>query len=290
LGQGPATTSPTLRPFVAAKGVEVFPARTPTLLPATHTNSYALGTRDVLLVEPATPYADEQRAWLDWARGLVSQGRTLTALFATHHHGDHVGGAEFLARELGLPLWAHRATHQRLPELPIDRYLEDGELIVLDGPEPLRFTALHTPGHAPGHLCLHEPETGVVVVGDMVASIGTILIERHDGDMAVYLEQLARLSALGATLALPAHGEPIENPSETFDRYIAHRRMREAKVLAALRASGQAGAMPADLVPAAYDDTPRAIWAIAQMSLEAHLIKLVRDGLASASGERYIPS
>src|SRR6185503_15269838 len=115
----PSTTSPKLRPLVAAQGVEVFPARSPTLLPATHTNSYALGTRELLLVEPATPYADEQRAWLDWARGQASQGRTLIALVATHHHGDHIGGAEFLARELALPLWAHRVTHERVPELPV---------------------------------------------------------------------------------------------------------------------------------------------------------------------------
>jgi endoribonuclease LACTB2 len=260
------------------------------LLPATHTNSYALGTRELLLVEPATPYDDERRAWLDWAKGQASQGRTPVALVATHHHGDHIGGAEFLARELGLPLWAHRVTHERVPELPVARYLEDGEHIQLDGPEPQSFTVLHTPGHAPGHVCLHEPDSGVVVVGDMVASVGTILIEPNDGDMSLYLDQLARLSKLGARLALPAHGEPIENPSETFDRYIAHRKMREAKVLGALRGRGAAGAEPADLVPSAYDDTPKAIWGIAQMSLEAHLIKLVRDGLASSSGERYIAS
>jgi endoribonuclease LACTB2 len=62
--------------------------------------------------------------------------------------------------------------------------------------------------------------------------------------------------------------------------------MREAKVLGALRGRGAAGAEPADLVPSAYDDTPKAIWGIAQMSLEAHLIKLVRDGLASSSAAR----
>ena len=81
------------RPRSVADGVALFPARTPTLPPATHTNSYALGTRDVLLVEPATPFEDERRAWLDWARGLASQGRHLVAIFATHHHIDHISGA-----------------------------------------------------------------------------------------------------------------------------------------------------------------------------------------------------
>src|SRR3954468_550125 len=103
-----------LRPRELGPSLVAFAALTPTLLPATHTNSYALGGRDVLLVEPATPYADEQRAWLDWARALVSQGRRLVAIVPTHHHPDHVGGLEVLARELDVPVWAHEATASRL--------------------------------------------------------------------------------------------------------------------------------------------------------------------------------
>ena len=81
-------------------GVSTLASRTPTLPPATHTNSYAIGTRDVLLVEPATPYEDEQRAWLEWARALRSSGREPLAIVLTHHHADHVGGAAIFAKEL----------------------------------------------------------------------------------------------------------------------------------------------------------------------------------------------
>ena len=63
-----------------------------------------------------------------------------------------------------------------------------------------------------------------LIVGDMVASVGTILIAPGDGDMQRYLEELRRLAALGAKTAFPAHGEPIEQPSATFERYVAHRR------------------------------------------------------------------
>ena len=87
-----------MRPRELASGVSLFAARTPPLPPATDTNSYALGEREVILVEPATPYEDEQRAWVDWARGLAGTGRTPVALFATHYHSDHVGGVDVLAR------------------------------------------------------------------------------------------------------------------------------------------------------------------------------------------------
>src|SRR6185369_3926428 len=101
-GRGGGRALSMARPRHVARGVELFPARTPTLPPATHTNSYALGDREVVLVEPATPYDDERRAWLDWARSFPSQGRRAVAIAVTHHHRDHVGGVEVFARELGL--------------------------------------------------------------------------------------------------------------------------------------------------------------------------------------------
>ncbi len=267
-----------MRPREITSSIEMFAARTPTLLPATHTNSYALGGRDVVLVEPATPYADEQRAWLDWARSLASRGRRLVALVATHHHPDHVGGLEVLRRELGVPLWVHRATRERLDGVLVDRELEEGDEIILEGPRRERWRVLHTPGHAPGHVCLLEEGAGALVVGDMVASVGTILVAPGDGDMRVYLEQLERLAALSAKIALPAHGDPIDDPSAIFRRYVTHRLAREQKVLDAVAAAPAAGADLAALVAEAYADTPRHLWPIATLSLEAHLEKLVDDG------------
>jgi glyoxylase-like metal-dependent hydrolase (beta-lactamase superfamily II) len=268
--------------------VTLFPALTPTLPPATHTNSYALGARDVLLVEPATPYDDEQRAWLEWARALPSAGRTPVAIFATHHHPDHVGGIEVLARELGLPVWGHALTADRVPDVPFARRLVDGEEIVLGGPRNERWRVLHTPGHAQGHLCLHEEASGTVIVGDMVASVGTILIAPGDGDMTVYLDQLRRLSGLGARLALPAHGEPIDAPSALFDKYVKHRLMREDKVLGALRQAPATGWTAAELLERSYDDVPVLVLPIAAFSLAAHLEKLIREGKVKEKDGRYV--
>ncbi len=272
-----------MRPRDVLSNVQWLAARTPTLAPATHTNSYALGTREVILVEPATPYADARRAWVEWARALPSHGREPVAIVVTHHHEDHVGGAEFLSRQLQLPLWAHRETRARI-DAPVARELVDGESLELAGPDPDVWEVLHTPGHAPGHVCLYNARIGAVVAGDMVASVGTILIAPGDGDMRAYLEQLARLESLGARVALPAHGDPIDEPAKLFRRYIEHRLMREGKITSAL-ASGDKSA--AELLPIVYADTPAHLFPIAALSQQAHLEKLLGEGRVSVHENVY---
>ncbi|MBX3270947.1 MAG: MBL fold metallo-hydrolase [Sandaracinaceae bacterium] len=265
-------------------GVWLLPFRTPTLPPATHTNSYLVGTGEALLVEPATPYADERERMLRWLLEAKRGGIAPVAIFVTHHHVDHVGAARALVEQLGLPLWAHAETAARL-DVPVARLLAHGERITLAGPTPMTLCAVHTPGHAPGHLCLYEEASGALIAGDMVASEGTILVEPQDGDMALYLASLAAMKALRPSVLLPAHGWPVREADALLDHYVAHRLAREAKIAAALGALGGPASVH-DLLPTAYDDAPLLVWPLAALSLEAHLIKLEREGRAvrSAAG------
>ncbi len=265
-----------LGPRTLSAAVELASFRTPTLPPATHTNSYVLGSREVLLVEPATPYARERNAFVDWARALPQSGRTPVAIVLTHHHNDHVGGATFLARELGLPVWMHEDTAARVP-VPPGRLLRDGESIVLDGPVRTSWEVLHTPGHAPGHICLHSARTRELVVGDMLAGTGTILVPpaSGDGDMAEYLRQLRRLEGTDAFVAYPAHGDPIEGPAGRFRAYIAHRLEREARIVEVLTIAP--GRTADELVLPVYGELPWMSRPFARLSIESHLEKLASE-------------
>jgi endoribonuclease LACTB2 len=263
--------------------VRMAPFRTPTLPPATHTNSYLVGARRAIVIEPATPYAEEIDRAVRWVEEARSIGITPIAIALTHHHIDHVGGARVLSERLALPLWAHAETIARLRgDLSFERALEDGERIELDGAV---LRAVHTPGHAPGHLCFFEERSGAMIAGDMVAGEGTILVEPGDGDMALYLDSLARMASLQPTVLLPAHGPPLRDAKATLARYTAHRLAREEKVLEALALHGEASA--ADLLATAYADTPRAAWPLAIRSIEAHLIKLERDGRVRRLSQRW---
>jgi endoribonuclease LACTB2 len=244
----------------------------------------------VVLVEPATPYLDEQVEWMAWARSLLAQGRQLVGLFATHHHPDHIAGLTNFATELGLPLWAHPETAKRVGWADFVA-IEDGFEFVLAGPEPLQVRALHTPGHAPGHLCLHIASQDVLLCGDMVAGVGTILIAPDDGDMTEYMNQLARLAAIGAHVALPAHGDPIADGQQRYREVLAHRLGRELHIMNCITELTarvpKEGASSSALVETAYADVGRELLSVAELSLRSHLIKLVRDGRVRQTGDAY---
>jgi endoribonuclease LACTB2 len=260
-----------------APGVLVVPVRTPTLPPATHTNSILVGDRELALVEPASPYDDEADRFSALLDELGRAGRRVVALFLTHHHGDHIAAADEMRTRLGVPLCAHAETARRI-SVRVDRELADGE-------EAFGLRAIFTPGHAPGHLCFLEPRTRTLLAGDMVAGEGTILISpQDDGDMAQYLDSLAKMAALDAHVLVPAHGPPCASPRALCEHYIKHRLMRENKVIEALRPGP---ARPDEILPAVYDDTPRAAWPLAAISLLAHLQKLAREGRARAEDDRW---
>lgn len=273
-----------------APGIRMRPVRSPTLPPAAHTNIFLVGGRTAVLIEPATPFEDELDAICEWVEEAEAEGTHVIAICATHHHPDHIGGAVALQERLGLPLWAHPKTAEALAgQVEFDDLLEDGQVIELvldDDGTTLSLECVHTPGHAWGHLCFFEPRSRVLIAGDMIAGVGSILVEKHDGDMGLYLESLARMKALGPCAMLPAHGGVIVNPGACLDHYVKHRLAREEQVAEALSHAGEGS--PVELVSRAYADTPRMLWPLAARALEAHLIHLHALGRAEDLGDgRY---
>lgn len=249
-----------------------FPLRSPTLPPAAHTNAYVIGQQELLIVDPGTPDEAELKRLVNLLGALSETGRRPSGILLTHHHRDHASGVPFLRAALGVPVLAHAVTAARVAELfdiAVDRHVADGELIPVG---PAGFRALHTPGHAPGHLCFYDEAGGELIAGDMVASVGTILVHPDDGgDMRLYLESLHRLLARGPRRIWPAHGAAVDDAAGLLRFYLAHRLQREAKVLSALRES--AGSLR-QLVGRAYADTDPALHGLAMGSLLAHLRKL----------------
>lgn len=145
---------------------------------------------------------------VDAIRELIG-GRTVRAVLATHAHDDHVRKAPELADVVGAPIFLHpdelplwKMTHpERLP----DRYFADEQVFDVAG---LSLQALHTPGHAPGSVCLYSTELGVVFTGDTLFAGGPGATGRSFSDFDVITRSIRdRLLTLPeSTTVHPGHG------------------------------------------------------------------------------------
>jgi ribonuclease/clavin/mitogillin len=271
-----------------------FPVRTPTKPPATHTNCYLIYTsQELLIVDPGSPYEDEQQALAQCIDDLIAAGRAVKEIVLTHLHPDHVGGVNALRAHLGegLSVAAHRLTAEPLVgSVRVDRFIADEEVIELAGAPRISLQAFHTPGHARGHLCFHDERTGTLLSGDNIVGLGSVLIDPPEGNMREYLQSLARMRGLpDLSVIFGGHGPAIANPYAKIDEYALHRLDREQKILQAIRDGART---PADIVAHAYTDVSPKAHALAERAVLAHLEKLVADGLLSQTpdGETHTSS
>jgi ribonuclease/clavin/mitogillin len=264
--------------------------RTPTLPPATTTNTYVVGHERFVVIDPGTPEATEQQRLFALLRGLMREGRAFDGVVLTHHHPDHIGAVAATCATFDVPLLAHARTHDRV-EAPGTRrvVLDDGARIALgrapdDSPD-FALVASATPGHAQGHLVFRDTRYGALFAGDLVSTLSTIVIDPPEGHMATYWASLERAAALAPTLVYPAHGPPAIGGG-VLKKTLAHRKEREAKLIDALtRGLTSEDALLADV----YADVDVRLLPIAARSLRAGLEKLAEDGVAVERESTWSP-
>jgi glyoxylase-like metal-dependent hydrolase (beta-lactamase superfamily II)/8-oxo-dGTP pyrophosphatase MutT (NUDIX family) len=268
--------------------VLMVPLETDTLPPATTTNAYLVGAGDVLVLDPGGRGTEAERLVRHVRRRLAETGGRPAGIVLTHHHGDHVGGAAAAARALGVPVHAHPETWSRWPggeglrAAGLARELREGEVLALSGGERLR--ALHTPGHAPGHLALLEQTRGSLFAGDLVSGLSTILIDSGPGEFDRFLASLERIRDAGARTLFPGHGPPMISPAGDVQAVLDHRRGREERIVAALARGARSAE---EIAREAYADTPEAPPSLAAAQVLANLDSLARRGLVRREGGRW---
>ncbi len=258
-------------------GVLLMPLKTPTLPPAAYTNCFVLGRRELALVDPATPYPEEQSRLLAALDEIRRQVGTISAIWLTHHHADHIGAVQMCRDYLGVPVYAHPAAAEKLAAagIPVDRFFEGGERIELAGDPPFVVRVVHTPGHTRGHLSFFDEAYGSLITGDLMSTLSTIVIDPPDGDMDDYLQSLEKVAALSPRALFPSHGPMVTGAAKRLEELRLHRLAREAKVQAAC----EAGKITAEaMVAEVYDDTPPAMHPVALRQIEAHLARLRKLG------------
>jgi len=252
-------------------------------------------------------------------------------LLLTHLHPDHFGGSKSIVRRyssrvsyhkretlhrryyysifsrgmayagdrLGFPAdvlqtvrGAISASRKILPEP--DSYLVEGETIRTQlGP----WLVLHTPGHSPGHICLHRPSDGTLISGDHILpgetpNVAFYPLPRYDA-LRSYLTSLAKVKRLCPSAALPGHGNVITDVAKRIDTISAHHEERLKEVLQGLSGGERSAADVATLVKwsrGSYESLGHVNRWLAVMETIAHLEFLVGCGVArrvKGRGRRY---
>jgi glyoxylase-like metal-dependent hydrolase (beta-lactamase superfamily II) len=262
-------------------------------------------------------------AAVNWGRVLDELGEPVERIVVTHFHPDHVGAAADLAALTGAPVlqggddyvqclrtWGELRDQELMPaylrlhgtpEPEVEGFREEAAAFVqlvrfARDPEPLEpgdrvdgWEVFQLPGHADGHRALMRD--GILVAGDtllgsITPNIGLYPASRPD-PLGDYLGSLERIIELAPRLALPGHGDPIDDPVERARELIGHHEARLEQTAAALDGRPQtAYQVSLALFP---DELSTVLRRFALAETRAHLEYLVhRDGARRVDEEKRI--
>jgi glyoxylase-like metal-dependent hydrolase (beta-lactamase superfamily II) len=243
-------------------------APNPSIMTGPGTNTVVLGggVEGATVIDPG----DDNTIHLE---AIITEGARrgdIRRILITHGHPDHIGGAAALRQQLGVPIYAHSRAGVPIADVEVS----DGTTFPA-GDDTLR--AIYTPGHRFDHLSYLLEGHGTLFAGDLVAGIGTNVISPPEGDLLDYLNSLKRLQSERLAEMVPAHGPIITDPQARLAEYIEHRMMRERQIVQALQALDGRATIPS-MVEYIYVDVDPRLHAIAARSVEAHLLKLEREG------------
>ncbi len=268
------------------------PLRTKTLPPATHTNCFIVGKERFVVIDAATPYPEEQAKLFELIDELIKKGYECKEIIVSHLHPDHFGGETALKKylkdkfNLDIPISAYKITAESLTgKVEVEKFIGDKQKINLldeDG-KVFKLEALHTPGHARGHLCFYDEAFGFLLSSDNVVGLGTVVIAPPEGNMSDYLDSLDRMKNLPDLKFLcGSHGAAVYDASGRIEKYIDHRLKREAEILQLVR---QGIINVSEIVEKVYLGLDSILIPLAEKSVEAHLDKLRSDGKISLASQ-----
>lgn len=278
-----------------------------------HVHTYLLPGEDGwTLVDTGIGLPDAKESW---ALELAQAGGRVATVVVTHFHPDHVGASADLHELTGAPVvqgaldyaqcelvWGNPAWTERLVDWfhlqgapdgvteelvgqssvyrPFIRYQRDPRLVEA-GEQVDGWELIAAPGHADGQLCLLRD--GVLVAADhllgrITPTVGLWPASRPD-PLGDYLAALDRTIELEPRIALPGHGDPIEDPAGRARELQEHHRVRLDEAAAALSTEPQTGYELS--FPLFGADLPAAGRRFAIAETLSHLERLVHEGVAA---------
>ena len=295
-----------------------------------HCNAWAVAAADGVVLFDTGMHQPGSLAHLERALAMCSlRLEDVTLVVCTHAHSDHCGQAASIVERAGCELWMHPnhehmtrmaedpdavlarrievARQSGVPEEPLRRYAResrsresgiagviepDRDLVpgVAIGTDLGAWTVHETPGHAPSHVCLFQPERRLLISGDHL--LGRISLYFDYGSspdpVGEFLHSLVVVEALNARVCLPGHGRTFTDVRAHIEGNRTLVRERLDRVLDVVRGEPLTAF---EIVPHVYGDTlspANAHWLLSKiLCYLTHLQALGRVRRISGEPERW---
>ncbi|WP_254838451.1 MBL fold metallo-hydrolase [Natronomonas marina] len=292
-------------------------------------NCYAFESGALTVIDPGPDTDEAYEALADGLARIGAGVEDVERILVTHPHMDHFGiagrvrdesGASVIAHEHAAAIMRDMEAHFVREQSFFEPFLismgvpESTAVAVTEVPEPYlpfqrpididrtvgggdivegapTFTCVHTPGHAPGSLCYHVPETRTTFTGDHVMSDITpnpVLTVRIGGEgrtrsLPAYMSSLERLLSVDAERGYGGHREPIPDLHARVRETLDHHRERKEDVAELLEESGPATAY--DLMREMFSGLPTTEVFLGMSEVIGHLDLLEDDGRVEITDE-----
>lgn len=205
------------------RGIHILPLTSTTEGPIDSTNTFILGEKEAVVVDPGTHTNEGTSALISYMKLMIRNGTTFLGIWLTHSRPDHIASAKQVAEEFNLPVLAHPECAKRLPnDITIGGHLNDGDCFTLklDEERSSTWKVFHTPGITPGHVVFYEENLNNLVSGNTVIAIGAAALKDNESNPAHLKSSLKRLEQLPLGIIFPGHGPSVAAGRQAITRMI----------------------------------------------------------------------
>lgn len=252
-------------------GVRQFLPLSHTFPPANRTNSFIIGDDDAVkyLIDPSPKDEAELKKFL---KSVNKVG--FDRIFITHHHPDHYEFSRDIALSYKVPMEMSQFTYTIIGaeyfkgiEVTIRK---EGDIITKSlGQDVLVY---EVPGHDEGQLAIGPRNLNWFLVGDLIQTIGTVVIGGPEGDMKKYFNSLSRVIELNPKNVIPSHGIIIGGTNKLVET-LKHRKEREEQIKELLKM----GRNLQEILDVVYVGLKPELLPYALKTIEAHITKIHND-------------
>lgn len=253
-------------------GVRQFLPLSHTFPPANRTNAFIIGDDDQVkyLIDPSPIDEVELEKFI---KSISKIG--FDKILITHHHPDHYEFSRDIALRFKVPMEMSQFTYTIIGA----EYFKGIEVTIRSEGDIITKSLGHdvrvyeVPGHDEGQLALAPENMSWFLVGDLIQTIGTVVIGGPEGDMKKYFHSLERVISLNPQNLIPSHGIIIGGTNKLVQT-LKHRQEREEQIIELLKM----GRSLKEILDVIYVGLKPELLPYALKTIEAHITKIHNEG------------